>query len=487
LDAAGRHNVDNDGNQDGENGTMKALGAPSRKIIGIYLSQYCAAAFIGSLAGCVLAIFICDFIIEIFSSMFVVPSLAFAIYPPLWLAAILVSLLLCALSGLAALFSILPLLPAGAMRPRIPKGGRHILLERIGFLGKLSSFNTRYALKSTTRNKGRFVTIILGMCGSCALIAFSLGFYDSIDSTKEKYFGEFANYDVIVNIEPTPLAVDHPVQEQLDESRKALTTHVKIRDEYYLLVIVESNFDMVNIPQEELKNGLIVPEYFAEQWDVRPGDILETNGMGAVVSAVVPQHLGLTLFTGYDYVSRITDEIPAAYNALYGRSGDIPGLTAYLKDSGAAYSTIDDDRNSFGAIMKSMSVLIWFMISASLVLGFTVLYSVGLINLSEREYEYMFMGVMGYPRKSILSAHIKEAVLHLAVAIPAGFIIGNLILEMIKGEFSGTNFVISAAIFPQSYILAALSVIGITALMALVTSHHIGRLDIVEGLKAQDN
>ena len=65
-----------------------------------------------------------------------------------------------------------------------------------------------------------------------------------------------------------------------------------------------------------------------------------------------------------------------------------------------------------------MSVLIWFLISCAVALGFTVLYSVGLINLSAREYEYMFMGVMGYPHKSIIMAHAKETVLQLRVACP---------------------------------------------------------------------
>jgi hypothetical protein len=46
--------------------------------------------------------------------------------------------------------------------------------------------------------------------------------------------------------------------------------------------------------------------------------------------------------------------------------------------------------------------------------------------------------------------------------------------------------VISAAIFPQSYLASALAVIGVTAVMAAVTSRHINHLDIVEGLKAQD-
>jgi putative ABC transport system permease protein len=110
-----------------------------------------------------------------------------------------------------------------------------------------------------------------------------------------------------------------------------------------------------------------------------------------------------------------------------------------------------------------------------------------MINLSAREYEYMFMGVMGYPHKRIISAHIKEPIVQLVLAIPLGFLLGYFLLESIRGEFSGNNFVVSAAIFPQSYFIAAAVVVGVTVLMGFVTSRHIGRLDIVEGLKAQDD
>jgi len=94
---------------------------------------------------------------------------------------------------------------------------------------------------------------------------------------------------------------------------------------------------------------------------------------------------------------------------------------------------------------------------------------------------------MGYPQKSILMAHIKETVGQLALAIPLGSLLGYLLLENIRGEFSSNSFVISAVIFPQSYLIAALSVIVVTAIMAIVTSRHIERLDIVEGLKSQDD
>jgi putative ABC transport system permease protein len=325
------------------------------------------------------------------------------------------------------------------------------------------------------------------MCGSCALLAFSFGFYDSIGNTQNKYFNDFADYDVIVDFEPIPLVINHPALEQLDESQKALLLHVDIQWESYTLAIVDNDFDMVNIPTNELKTGVIIPEYFAEQWNVEIGSNININGYNAVISAIIPQHLGLMIYTSHDYINQLTDEIPDVYNTVYGRSRDMAALTAYLQQNNINFSTIDDDKTSFEAIMESMSVLIWFMIACSVVLGITVLYSVGLINLSAREYEYMFMGVMGYPHKGIMTAHMKETVLQLVLAIPFGFLFGNLLLEIIKGEFSGSNFVISAAIYPHSYLISAAAVIGITALMALVTSRHINRLDIVEGLKAQDD
>jgi len=467
-------------------GTMKALGMTDRRMIGIYLSPFCLAALAGALLGCVAAVFATDVIIGIFGSMFEVPTLRFALYPGLWSAAILVSILLCAVSGLIALFSILPLLPAHAMRPRTPKGGKRIFLENAGFLWKRLSFNTRYALKSALRNKGRFWAVVLGMSGSCALLAFSFGFYDSIGATQDQYFNGFANYDVMIGFDPMPLAVEHPAREWMDEGQKALALPVVIRDESYILAVTEKDFDMVLVPGAMLQSGVIVPEYFADMWGVEVGDTLEISGYDAAISAIVPQYLGLALYTGFDYIHTLTGEIPAMYNTMYGRSADVASLRLHLQNNGVDFTTIDDDKTSFDSIMESMSVLIWFMIACAIVLGFTVLYSVGLINLSAREYEYMFLGVMGYPHKSVLMAHIKESALQLVLAIPLGFVLGRLLLESIKGEFSGASFVIAAAILPQSYALSALSVLGVTAVMALVTSRRIKRLDMVEGLKVQD-
>ncbi len=468
-------------------GTMKALGAPGSRISWGYMAQFCLVAVVGALIGGVIALVIGDSLIAAFTSMFEVPGLNFVIPPLAWLGAGLVALGLCAGSAMIALRPVLRLLPAQAMRPVAPQGSRHVLLERVGSLWRRASFNTRYAMKSAFRNGGRFLAVVLGMTGSCALMVFSLGFNDSITSTQDRYFDDFARYQVIATFEPLGWDQPHPVTTEFDEYRRVLMVSVDVRGENLVLNVVEPGFDMVVLPPAVLETGVVIPDYFAQQWQVAAGDPLEIDGRTVVVSAVVPQYLGLALYASHDYMSTVTPDLPLAYNAVFGRGADLDGLETLLEHTSFAYSTIDDDRASFTSIMETMSLLIVLLIGCSVVLGFAVLYSVAMINLSAREYEYLFMGVMGYPPGKILLAHVKEAVVQLVIAIPLGCVAGALLLDSIKNEFSNANFVVSAVIQPPTYVIAGLSVIAVTAVMALITSWHVRRLDIVEGLKARDD
>ncbi len=84
-------------------------------------------------------------------------------------------------------------------------------------------------------------------------------------------------------------------------------------------------------------------------------------------------------------------------------------------------------------------------------------------------------------------AHAKEAVIQMIISIPLGFLLGNLILQGIKGQFSSVAFVVEVDVYPIAYIVGASSIIIVTAIMALVTSIAVSRLDIVQGLKVQDD
>lgn len=467
-------------------GIYKALGTCGGKILFIYVAQAGVTAFIGAAAGCVTAMLLCDTIVGFFSVMFEVPGLAFVFYPLLWTGIILVSVAICVLSAFLSVWNVLKPLPAELIRPRMPSGGKRVLLEKIPFLWNRFSFNTRYAFKSTFRNKGRFFAVVLGMCGSCALLTFAFGFFNSVKYTQSAYFEEFANYDVLMEFEPLPLIMKHPVTEHLDRVNKALAMPVKIEDGEYRLIVVEDDFDMQNIETRSLKDGVIIPDYYAGLWNVRTGDELKINNIVVKVAGLSEQSFGPALYTGYDYAKKIFSDFPSVYNVIFAQEEDLKDLEDWSRQYGFRYSTLEDDRTSFASVMESLNTLIWFMLACAVILGLTVLYSVGLMNLSSREYEYMFMGVMGYPLKSILLSHLKETAMQLLLAIPIGYLAGYGILNIVKTEFSGDNFVISTAIFSQSYLLAGAMVVIMAAFMTFVSARRIDGLDIVEGLKARD-
>jgi len=464
-------------------GVCKAIGVAGGSLLFLYMAQTSFIAFLGAILGCVAAALLCDTIIGLFSTMFEVPGLAYVFYPALCGCVILAFMALGALSVLVSVRSMLKPMPAEMMRPRMPSSGRKVLLERAAFIWRRLSFNTRYALKSALRNKGRFMAVLLGICGSCALLTFALGIFNSAEYTQKAYFDDFANYDVLIEISPMPLEISHPVREHLGEINRALALPVNIRGDDYRLFVVEDGFDMQRIDTRLIEDGVVIPEYFAQKWDVEAGDTLMIDDTAVKVAGVFEQGFGLSLYTGYEYAKEVIPDFPPVYNVIFARGADPGELHALSLEQGFDFSTLDDDKTSLASVMESLNTLIWFMLACAVILGLTVLYSVGQMNLSAREYEYMFMGVMGYSLKSIISAYIKEMVMQLFLALPAGFELGYGILRAVKTAFSGDSFVLSIAIYSESYVYAAIIVIMMSALNAVISCSYISRLDIAEGLK----
>lgn len=467
-------------------GSYKALGVTGGRLLIIYTAQSAIMALIGALLGCIAAALLCDTIIGFFSSMFEVPELSFTFYPLLWGVVILACTLICVSAAIISVRCVLKPMPAELMRSRMPSGGKRILLERVAFLWNRMSFNTRYAFKSTLRNKGRFLAVFLGMCGSCALLTFALGFFNSAKYTQDTYFEDFIHYDALIELNPMLLEMEHPIEQYLDESSRALALPVEIKGKEYRLFIVQNNFDMLQLDTQRIEEGIMIPEYFAQQWNVTEGDTLMIDDTEVRISGVFEQSFGLSLYTSYDYANDILEDFQPVYNVIFARDANVDELKDLSREQDFEYSTQTDDKTSFASVMESLDTLIWFMLACAIILGLTVLYTVGLMNLSAREYEYMFMGVMGYPIKSIMLAHIKEAVMQLLLALPTGFLLGYGILNVVKTAFSGDNFVLSATIYTESYIYAGFIVIIMAVFIAIISRLRIVKLDIVEGLKVRD-
>ena len=70
--------------------------------------------------------------------------------------------------------------PATLMRPKAPKMGKRVLLEKIPFIWKHLSLSRKVTVRNIFRYKKRFLMTIIGICGCTSLILAGFGLKDSI-------------------------------------------------------------------------------------------------------------------------------------------------------------------------------------------------------------------------------------------------------------------------------------------------------------------
>ncbi|GCF95542.1 ABC transporter permease [Enterococcus florum] len=469
-------------------GIMKALGHSNTTIMKIYLMQFGLLGIIASSLGCLASIPLSNWLLSMIRIMIELPTLALRMYPKVWSVAVGVSVLGCLLAGSLAMLSVLKELPAVSMKPRMPRATKRSLFEKLTFIWSKWSFNTRYAMKSSVRNKGRFFVMVLGIAASTALMCFSLGFNDSLHQITHQYFDEFASYDLVVEGEPLPLG-NNPFAgySKIDQHSPALQMPTKVRGEEYLLTVLESDTTMLNLNQQELKEGIVIPEYYAEKWGVRVGDTVKIDDHRVSISGIIRLGMGLSMFTSYHYAKDVLPDVPQVYNTTYMKSERLDSLETALLEDEYVFSTVKDDISSFNSLLENLQILIWLLIACGVILGITVVLCINLMNLTVREFEYMFMNIMGYSKRKILSAIFKESIVQLCLAIPTGFFCGYLLLQMIKGEFSQNSFALYPAIRPISFILSGTVILIMSSLRIIAANRFINKLDIVEGLKIQED
>ena len=89
---------------------------------------------------------------------------------------------------------------ASLLRPKPPAAGSRILLERVTFLWRRFSFNTKMVVRNLMRNKGRTVMSLIGVLCCNMLIICTLGLTDSVEYFIGSYYNGTLQYDVRVDL-----------------------------------------------------------------------------------------------------------------------------------------------------------------------------------------------------------------------------------------------------------------------------------------------
>ena len=114
---------------------------------------------------------------------------------------VFISVFVTMIATLSVCMSELNLMPAVLMRPKAPKLGKRIFLEKMDMIWKRLSFNQKVTMRNIFRYKKRFFMSVIGIAGCTALIITGFGIKYSVSEVVDRQYEKILNYDAQVRLE----------------------------------------------------------------------------------------------------------------------------------------------------------------------------------------------------------------------------------------------------------------------------------------------
>ncbi|MCE5188996.1 MAG: ABC transporter permease [Eubacteriales bacterium] len=492
-------------------GTLKALGYGNAAIAWKYLFYAASATGI----GCVLGFFggIKLFPWVIWQAYGMLYGFAPILYVVDWsLFAALLALTLLGLSGVTYLTcrTELKRMPAELMRPKTPKEGKRVFLERIPFLWRRLRFLKKISLRNVLRYTKRLVMMVLGIGGCTALLMTGFGIRDSIANIAGDQFDNIMVYDfAIVFDEAKSIAEQQTFQSDTDKllSQSVFictdTLHTDTREGRKQVNVIATgdpaimqmislhtvSGDALPYPPD---GSVVISEKLAKLTGVSAGDTIHVT-LDDAREADLPVSGVFENFV-YHYILMT----PATYEALYRQSCAYDtafadsaqadkhvAAAALLDDYGAANVSVTSDiRERVEHMMSSLDLVIFVVIISAGALAFVVLFNLSNINITERIREIATIKVLGFYAPEVGAYVFRENLVLTMLGSLAGIPLGIWLHAFVMSQlnFDMVNF--HAVIKPVSYLLSVALTFVFAFCVDLIMRPKLERINMVESLKA---
>lgn len=501
-----------------EMGTMKALGYGGWQIAMKYAVYAMSACISGGVVGAIIGFKLFPYVImKGYSIMYYLGKLETPYRADIAFMAIAAMAACTAAATFSACYASLKEVPATLMRPKAPKAGRRVLLEKIPFIWKKLSFTSKVTVRNLFRYKKRFFMSVIGIAGSGALLVTAFGLNDSIFGIIEKQFGDIWQMDVQAYVyEAMPLADmqellgKNPANDDFDSVMFCLDSQMECKNGgrsqsgVHLLGVesAESMAGRINLhnggaPVTLDDSGVVVTAKLAETLSIKAGDEINMRTGGE-------DHLMRVIGVADNYVYHYVYITAAYYETVFGKAMQYNGLMGNLKDgltdetmdamstqllSDSRMYTVRTIESIYASVWDSLSILnyvVLVLILGSGMLTFVVMLNLTNINIGERMRELATLRVLGFYDKEMYAYIFRENNALSVIGAFVGLLFGKIMhLFVIRTcEVDMVMFVRSAK--PLSYVYAFALTIVFSLIVNLLMRPKVRAIDMVESLKSAE-
>ncbi len=170
---------------------LRTLGYGAFKIIFKYILFAMLATGIGGIGSYFIGIGVSQLIYIVFNYSFVMPPLSSSVMMWFYLVSFFAIVLTTLLATVLAGARMMREKPAELLRPKPPKAGKKVILERIPFLWNMLSFKYKSTMRNVLRYKSRFLMTVVAVAGSMGLVLAGLALIDMC------LFGDFGSPSIL--------------------------------------------------------------------------------------------------------------------------------------------------------------------------------------------------------------------------------------------------------------------------------------------------
>lgn len=135
------------------------------------------------------------------------------------------------------------------------------------------------------------------------------------------------------------------------------------------------------------------------------------------------------------------------------------------------------------ALVITMIILI---IVVAVILGVVIIYNLGILSYSEKQYQFATLKVLGFKNKQIKKIFIKQnniiSCIAIVLGLPAGFYLTDWLFKTAIEE----SYDFGASINFDTYIIALIGTFIISYLVSKLLAKKINKIDMVSSLKGNE-
>ena len=410
--------------------------------------------------------------------------------------------------------------PATLLRPKAPKAGKTILLERIQPLWRRLNFNQKVTMRNLFRYKSRMFMTVFGIAGCTAMILTGFGLKNSISDIVPIQFNEVWRYQGIVTFdeEASTQAMEEyqAAVSQLDllsatlgMTSENLTVAQTGKASQEVTVYVPENpaelSDFVSFTERKTgevyalgDNGVIINEKLAKLFQLAIGDTIELkNGDNEIfevtISGITENYVGHFAYFSPTYYEEIFGEIPT-YNselllfseALTKEQENQIANDLMKQDLVLNVTFLSDSSTALDDTTEILNIVVWLLIISAGLLAFIVLYNLNNINISERIRELSTIKVLGFYNKEVTMYIYRENIFLTLFGIIAGLFLGRILHGYVLATVELDMLMFSPEIHLLSYLYSSLITLFFTIIVGFVMYQKLKHVDMIEALKSND-